>query len=68
MHGSHDAGKGDTYRPVNRKLYEENYERIFTAPAVSSKNNSASPEVASGPTAEHPGTGQDIQHHPPQTD
>jgi hypothetical protein len=24
-----NAGKGDTYRPVNWKLYEENYERIF---------------------------------------
>ena len=23
------AGKGDTYRPVNKKLYDENYERIF---------------------------------------
>lgn len=22
-------GKGDTYRPVNRQKYEENYERIF---------------------------------------
>ncbi len=23
------AGKGDTYRPVNKKLYDDNYERIF---------------------------------------
>lgn len=23
------AGKGDAYRPVNKKLYDENYERIF---------------------------------------
>jgi hypothetical protein len=23
------AGKGDTYRPVNKKKYDENYERIF---------------------------------------
>jgi len=23
------AGKGDYYRPVDRKKYEENYERIF---------------------------------------
>ena len=23
------AGKGDVYRPCNKKLYDENYERIF---------------------------------------
>ncbi len=23
------AGKGDTYRPVNKRKYDENYERIF---------------------------------------
>lgn len=23
------SGKGDTYRPVNKKKYDENYERIF---------------------------------------
>lgn len=23
------AGKGDTYRPVNKKKYDENYEKIF---------------------------------------
>lgn len=23
------AGKGDHYRPVNQKLWEENYDRIF---------------------------------------
>jgi hypothetical protein len=23
------AGKGDTYRPVNRDKYNENYDRIF---------------------------------------
>jgi hypothetical protein len=23
------AGKGDTYRPVNRKIYNENYDHIF---------------------------------------
>lgn len=23
------AGKGDRYRPVNKKKYDENYERIF---------------------------------------
>jgi len=23
------TGKGDTYRPVNKKKYDENYDRIF---------------------------------------
>ena len=23
------SGKGDTYRPVDKKKYEENFERIF---------------------------------------
>ena len=23
------AGKGDVYRPVNKQLYDQNYERIF---------------------------------------
>jgi hypothetical protein len=26
---SNDAGKGDTYRPVNHQVYGENYDRIF---------------------------------------
>lgn len=25
------AGKGDRYRPVDRKKYEENYDKIFKA-------------------------------------
>lgn len=25
------AGKGDKYRPVDRKKYEENYDKIFKA-------------------------------------
>jgi hypothetical protein len=25
------SGKGDTYRPVDRKKYEESYDRIFNA-------------------------------------
>ena len=25
------AGKGDKYRPVDRKKYEENYDKIFSA-------------------------------------
>lgn len=25
------SGKGDTYRPVDRKKYEENYDKIFNA-------------------------------------
>lgn len=24
-----EAGKGDTYRPVNKKVFDQNYERIF---------------------------------------
>ncbi len=24
-----DAGKGDAYRPVDKKKYDENYDRIF---------------------------------------
>ena len=27
--GPTGAGKGDTYRPVDKKKYDENYERIF---------------------------------------
>lgn len=26
---NNNAGKGDSYRPVNKKLYDENYDRIF---------------------------------------
>jgi len=26
---SNGAGKGDVFRPVNKKLYDRNYERIF---------------------------------------
>lgn len=25
----HDAGKGDSYRPVDKKKYDANYEKIF---------------------------------------
>jgi len=25
----HNAGKGDSYRPVDKKRYDKNYERIF---------------------------------------
>ena len=25
----HEAGKGDTYRPVNKKIYSENYDKAF---------------------------------------
>ena len=28
---SRDAGKGDTYRPVNQKKWDENYDRIFAS-------------------------------------
>jgi len=26
---SNGAGKGDVFRPVNKKLYDQNYDRIF---------------------------------------
>ena len=29
MSGKHSAGKGDKYRPVDKKQYDENYEAIF---------------------------------------
>jgi len=31
------AGKGDTYRPVNQELYEKNWERIFGKKELSKK-------------------------------
>jgi hypothetical protein len=27
-----EAGKGDTYRPTNKKAFDENYDRIFGRP------------------------------------
>jgi len=29
MGGKHAAGKGDRYRPVDRKLWDRNWEEIF---------------------------------------
>lgn len=29
MEGNYGAGKGDTYRPVDPKKWDENWERIF---------------------------------------
>lgn len=29
MGGQHAAGKGSRYRPVDRKKYSENYDKIF---------------------------------------
>lgn len=29
MSGKHSAGKGDKYRPVDKKQYDKNYEAIF---------------------------------------
>ena len=29
MRGIHSAGKGDTYRSVNKKVYDENYDKIY---------------------------------------
>lgn len=35
---TNNAGKGDSYRPVNRKRYEENFERIFGRKKVKYEN------------------------------
>jgi hypothetical protein len=29
MSGKHSAGKGDKYRPLDKKQYDKNYEEIF---------------------------------------
>lgn len=29
MEGNNGAGKGDTYRPVDQKKWDENWDRIF---------------------------------------
>lgn len=29
MIGRHSAGKGDTYRPVNKKVYDKHYDNIY---------------------------------------
>jgi len=33
------SGKGDRYRPVNFKIYQENYEKIFNKKKVKRKTN-----------------------------
>ena len=33
------AGKGDRYRPINFKRYQENYEKIFNKKKVKCKTN-----------------------------
>jgi hypothetical protein len=39
-------GKGDDYRPVNRKQYEENYERAFPKTANNACNDKTRPSNA----------------------
>lgn len=43
-----DAGKGDTYRPLNRKLWDEGYDRIFNK----DKRNAATDEQTITPEAD----------------
>jgi hypothetical protein len=38
-------GKGDTYRPVDPKVYGENYDRIFTAKTLRDKHLNEAREV-----------------------
>lgn len=37
---NNDAGKGDSYRPVNKKVYDENYDRIFRSGNKTKKEDS----------------------------
>ena len=48
------AGKGDTYRPVDRKKWNENYERIY---GKSRKKDEGRESVESGRMAD------DLQQH-----
>lgn len=37
MSGKHIAGKGDKYRPVDKKQYDKNYDMIFRKKAKNKK-------------------------------
>jgi hypothetical protein len=39
-------GKGDTYRPVDRKKYEENYDRIFRKDTLDGGNSKDGSETS----------------------
>lgn len=38
MSGKHSAGKGDRYRPLDKKQYDKNYEAIFGKKKPKKKN------------------------------
>lgn len=46
MSRKHNAGKGDTYRPVDYKKWSENWDKIFTKKGKKNAkpNNSRSPQ------------------------
>ena len=39
MSGKHSAGKGDKYRPVDKKQYDKNYNNIFGKKISKTKGN-----------------------------
>jgi hypothetical protein len=39
MSDARDAGKGDTYRPVDKKKYADNYDRIFKVADIALDNS-----------------------------
>lgn len=44
---SRDAGKGDTYRPVNQKKWDANYERMFPSKKPKVSDDSSLPSSVS---------------------
>ena len=39
MSSKHDAGKGDTYRPVDKKKFAKNWDMIFKKKKRNKKSN-----------------------------
>ena len=39
MSSKHDAGKGDTYRPVDKKKFSKNWDMIFKKKKRKKKSN-----------------------------
>ena len=48
MGGSHSAGKGDKYRPVDMNKYRENYEKIFGKKKKKKKKSNSKKEKKDG--------------------
>jgi hypothetical protein len=44
---SRDAGKGDAYRPVNQKKWDENYDRMFPSKKPKASDDSSPPSRVS---------------------